>query len=396
MPHRHPFHAVVVAGGQGLRAGYGLPKQYRPLAGKSMLAWSVDTFLAHPACRAVIVVKPADDDRADATLAGRAVHWATGGVTRQQSVVAGLDTVVGLGGPDGIVLIHDAARPGVTHEVIDALLVPFADANIAGTVPAIALADTLAQGGELLGDVTARDGLVRVQTPQAFRLTAIKAAHAQWSGAAASDDAQMVRANGGIVTIVAGSNQLNKITHAEDLLEMETLLMARQERRVVVGMGYDVHRLVAGDGIWLGGVRIDHDCALDGHSDADVLLHAITDALLGAIADGDIGTHFPPSDPKWRGASSDQFLIHAAKLATQRGGSINHVDCTIICEQPKIDPHRDTMRTRIADLLNLPVAQVSVKATTTERLGFTGRGEGIAAQAVATLSIPMISPADEA
>ncbi|MEQ1724324.1 MAG: bifunctional 2-C-methyl-D-erythritol 4-phosphate cytidylyltransferase/2-C-methyl-D-erythritol 2,4-cyclodiphosphate synthase [Sphingopyxis sp.] len=388
MPHRHPFHAIVVAGGQGLRAGYGLPKQYMPLAGKSMLAWSVDTFLAHPACRAVIVVKPADDDRANATLAGRAVHWATGGVTRQQSVVAGLDTVVKLGGSDGIVLIHDAARPGVTHEVIDALLVPFDDANIAGTVPAIALADTLAQGGELLGDVTARDGLVRVQTPQAFRLIAIKAAHAQWSGAAASDDAQMVRANGGIVKIVAGSNQLNKITHAEDLLEMETLLMARQERRVVVGMGYDVHRLVAGDGIWLGGVRIDHDCALDGHSDADVLLHAITDALLGTIADGDIGTHFPPSDQRWRGASSDQFLIHAAKLATQRGGSISHVDCTIICEQPKIDPHRDAMRTRIADLLKLSVAQVSVKASTTERLGFTGRGEGIAAQAVVTAMVP--------
>ncbi|MEQ1687626.1 MAG: bifunctional 2-C-methyl-D-erythritol 4-phosphate cytidylyltransferase/2-C-methyl-D-erythritol 2,4-cyclodiphosphate synthase [Sphingopyxis sp.] len=393
LPHL-PFIAIVVAGGQGVRAESSVPKQYLPLGSKAVLAWSVDAFLAHPACSKVIVVKPADDDRADAALAGRTVHWATGGATRQQSVAAGLKVAAELGAEDSVVMIHDAARPGIDNRVIDVLLAALLDREISGAVPVIAVADTLARGeatvrGALLGDVTPRDGLVRVQTPQAFRYAAIRAAHAHWTDDAASDDAQMVRANGGKVAMVEGSTRLHKLTTADDLTEMEHMIAGRGTVRIAVGMGYDVHRLVSGDGLWLGGVRIAHDKGLDGHSDADVLLHAITDALLGTIADGDIGAHFPPSDPQWRGASSDRFLAHAARLLAARGGSITHVDCTIICEQPKIGPHRIAMHTRIAAILGLPLSRISVKATTTERLGFAGRGEGIAAQAVVTAMLPV-------
>lgn len=386
---KHPsFHAIIVAGGQGTRASAVLPKQYAVLAGKSVLAWSVDAFLAHPAYGAIIVVVPSgDEERARAVLPHRKITLVNGGTTRQQSVAAGLAEISKSATGEAIILIHDAARPGVNHTVIDRLLDAFDGAHD-GVIPAIAVADTLAYGDALLGDTVPRGGLIRVQTPQAFRLSAIVDAHTHWTGDAASDDAQMVRANGGHIAVVVGDAHLEKITRAEDMLLVERMLTVRHNMRVVVGMGYDVHRLVPGDGLWLGGVHIAHDRSLEGHSDADVVLHALTDAIFGAIADGDIGAHFPPGDPRWRGASSYQFLIHAAKLVTERGGTINHVDCTIICEVPKVGPHREAMRARISECLELPIGRVSIKATTTERLGFTGRGEGIASQAIATISLP--------
>jgi 2-C-methyl-D-erythritol 4-phosphate cytidylyltransferase/2-C-methyl-D-erythritol 2,4-cyclodiphosphate synthase len=245
------------------------------------------------------------------------------------------------------------------------------------------VADTLAQAGERLGEVVDRAALLRVQTPQAFRYDLIRTVHEGWSGPEPTDDAQMLRAAGHAVALVEGDTMLDKITRSEDFAAAEARLGARVVR---TGMGFDVHRLAAGEELWLGGVRIPHDKGLVGHSDADVALHSVTDAILGAIAAGDIGTHFPPSDPQWRGAPSARFLEHAAMLVAAECGRIEHVDLTLICEAPKISPYRDAIRTRIATLLRLPERRVSVKATTTERLGFTGRGEGIAAQAVATVS----------
>jgi 2-C-methyl-D-erythritol 4-phosphate cytidylyltransferase / 2-C-methyl-D-erythritol 2,4-cyclodiphosphate synthase len=299
-------------------------------------------------------------------------------VERQDSVR------IGLAGIDAdAVLIHDAARPLVPALVIDCLIAALGDAD--GAVPVLPVVDTLARDDGDLGDVVSRDGLARVQTPQAFRLDAIMTSHAAWRGGMASDDAQMARAAGFRVVTVEGDTMLDKITHPGDLARMEAMLSTDRVTRV--GMGYDVHRFEAGQQIWLGGLNIPHTHGLAGHSDADVALHALTDSLLGAIAAGDIGDHFPPSDPKWRGADSGQFLTHAVNLVEQAGGRIDHVDLTIICEAPKIGPHREAMRGRIADLLRVSIASVSVKATTTEKLGFTGRGEGIAAQAVATISM---------
>ena len=277
-------------------------------------------------------------------------------------------------------LIHDAARPFVPAAVIDRLLAAL-DAHD-GAVPVVPVVDTLLRGGEIVD----REGLARVQTPQAFRTAAVMTAHRDWPGDAdATDDAQMVRASGGAVTTVAGDPWLEKITRAEDFALAEARLAARASFRT--GSGYDVHRLAADEELWLGGVLIPHDRGLAGHSDADVALHALTDAILGAVGAGDIGTHFPPSDARWRGASSDRFLAHAGTLVAEAGGRIEHVDLTIICEAPRIGPHRDAIRARIADILALDRERVSVKATTTEGLGFTGRGEGIAAQAAATVKL---------
>jgi 2-C-methyl-D-erythritol 4-phosphate cytidylyltransferase/2-C-methyl-D-erythritol 2,4-cyclodiphosphate synthase len=237
----------------------------------------------------------------------------------------------------------------------------------------------------MLGDVVPRAGLHRVQTPQGFRLAALRAAHAAWpEGDEATDDTQMVRRLGGGVALVQGDPMLEKVTYPEDFAAAESRVSWESRS----ASGFDVHRLEAGEELWLGGVLIPHDKGLSGHSDADVALHALTDALLGTIAAGDIGTHFPPSDPQWRGAASDQFLAHAAKLIADKGGRIDFVDLTIICEAPKIGPHRAAMVARIGEILNLPVDRISLKATTTERLGFTGRGEGIATQAMATISLP--------
>jgi 2-C-methyl-D-erythritol 4-phosphate cytidylyltransferase/2-C-methyl-D-erythritol 2,4-cyclodiphosphate synthase len=283
------------------------------------------------------------------------------------------------------VLIHDAARPFLPGRVIDDLVAALDEAE--GAVPVVPMVDSLARGQEMLGDPVPRAGLVRVQTPQAFRFEAILDAHRKWSDAAeATDDAQVARVAGLEVKMVSGDSMLEKLTYSEDFERAERRLQARMITRT--GLGFDVHAFASGSELWLGGILIPHSKGLSGHSDADVALHALTDALLGAIGEGDIGQHFPPSDPQWRGAASSLFLEHARSQIEARGGMIDHADITIICEAPKIGPHRDSIRERIAALLRLPLARISIKATTTERLGFTGRGEGIAAQAIATVRLP--------
>lgn len=385
-PDLPAFHAVIVAAGRGERAGLPQPKQFARLVDKSVLRWSVEAFARHPGCATIVVVTaPEADSRTQvaAALANLSVTLVDGGETRQQSVANGL--AVCAAERANLVLVHDAARPGVDGAVIDRLLLAFDDAAVAGAVPLLPVVDTLVRANASLGETVDRDGLWHVQTPQAFRLDALRGAHARQAGLGATDDAQLVRADGGRVAAVTGNRRLAKITHPGDLEHLTALLCGAYPRAVRVGSGFDVHRLVPGDGVWLCGVRIVHDRKLDGHSDADVALHALTDAVLGGIGAGDIGGHFPPSDPRWRGAASDQFLRHAVDLAAQAGLAISHLDCTIICEAPKIGPHRDAMRARVAAIAGLMPDQVSIKATTTERLGFTGRSEGIAAQAVATL-----------
>lgn len=385
-----PYHnvALIVAAGSGVRAGGAVPKQFASIAGMPMLTHAAAAFLRHPAIDAVVVVV-AEGQRAMAKAALSHVDMASirivvGGPTRRESVQRGLDAL-----PDADhVLVHDAARPFLPASVISAVIAALDDSDAA--IPALPVADTLARGvatGDrlTLNDTVSRESLYRVQTPQGFRLASLRAAHAAWpAGEDASDDAQMVRRLGGSVALVQGDAMLEKVTHPEDFAASE----ARAPRESRTAMGFDVHRLEVGEELWLGGILIPHDKGLSGHSDADVALHALTDALLGTIAAGDIGTHFPPSDPQWKGADSSQFLQHAANLIAQKGGRIDFVDLTLLCEEPKIGPHRAAMTARIADLLKLTPDRVSVKATTTERLGFTGRGEGIAAQAVATISLP--------
>ncbi|HWL48154.1 MAG TPA: bifunctional 2-C-methyl-D-erythritol 4-phosphate cytidylyltransferase/2-C-methyl-D-erythritol 2,4-cyclodiphosphate synthase [Sphingomonadaceae bacterium] len=385
-----PTVALIVAAGRGERLG-GTPKQYQPLGGRALLAHSVDACLAHPGIDAVQVVIGAGQDAAyRAAIGARALPAPViGGATRRESVRAGLAAIA----PGGRVLIHDAARPFLPAAVIDRLLAALETHD--GAVPVLPVADSLAHGGKApdstLGEAVPRAGLVRVQTPQAFGTTAIVRAHALWPAEReATDDAQVARAAGLAVATVAGDPALDKITWGTDMVAAEARLATARTTRTA--LGFDVHTFTAGTGIRLGGVTIPHDRALAGHSDADVALHAITDALLGTIAAGDIGSHFPPSDPRWRGADSAIFLTHARDLVAAADGRIDHIDVTIICEAPKIGPHRATIRTRIATLLQVEEARISVKATTTERLGFTGRGEGIAAQAVASVRVPETNP----
>ena len=372
--------ALIVAAGSGSRLGDGLPKQYRAVAGKAVLAHAIDALRGHPAIDVVqVVIGPGQHaDYVRAIGARDLPPPVTGGALRRESVANGLAAIAG-----DRVLIHDAARPFLPAAVIDRLLAALDLAPAA--VPVLPVADTLAQGGPALGPTVPRDGLVRVQTPQAFRLEAIRHAHAAWDGTIeATDDAQMARAAGYEVTMVEGASSLEKLTYPDDFAGAEARLALVSR----VGMGFDVHKFAEGDGVWLGGVLVPHVQALTGHSDADVALHALTDALLGTIGAGDIGSHFPPSDPQWKGAASHLFLTHARDLVTGVGGRIDHVDVTVICEAPKVGPHRDAIRARIAELLALDIGQVSVKATTTEALGFTGRREGIAAQAVASVRVP--------
>ncbi len=368
--------ALIVAAGKGERTGAALPKQYALLAGRPMLAWSHEALSGHPGIDEVLVAIGAGQEAlfADALPGARHV---IGGATRRESVAAGL---AGLAGANRV-LIHDAARPFLPAEVIDRLLAALDSHD--GAVPVLPVADTLVRED---GETVPRDALRRVQTPQAFRFAALAEAHRAWCGGEATDDAQMLRALGGSVALVQGDPMLEKITYPGDIANAE----ARLGMEARSALGFDVHRLADGEQLWLGGVLIPHHQGLSGHSDADVALHAITDALLGTIAAGDIGMHFPPSDPKWRGAESGQFLRHALSLLRAEGGRVTFVDLTLICEAPKIGPHRDAIRARIAELLELPVARVGVKATTTERLGFTGRGEGIAAQAIVTVSLPSV------
>ena len=377
-------HAIIVAAGRGTRAGHGLPKQLRNLAGKPVIAHAVDSLRRHPAVGLIqIVVHPADSDAMRVALGDRALPpFVHGGETRRLSVLAGLEALAAHPdvGPDDHVLVHDAARPFTPPGVIDRLIAAV-EAGKHGAIPVLPVVDSLVRDGQTVD----RAGLNRVQTPQAFRLPPLLAAHRGWTGAEPTDDAAMLRDAGHRVAEVPGDERLSKLTTAEDFLAAEVRLAAAL--RVRTGLGYDVHRFGPGDHLWLGGVRIPHQQGLVGHSDADVGLHAIVDALLGSVSAGDIGSHFPPSDPQWRGAASHLFVEHARALVEARGGIIDHIDLTIICEAPKIGPHREAMRARIAGLLQLPPASVSVKATTTEKLGFTGRGEGMAAQAVATVRV---------
>lgn len=377
--------ALVVAAGSGSRAGGAVPKQYALLQGKPLLAHALDR-LRHPLIDEVhVVIGPGQEDLYGRATEGRALPSPIlGGETRQKSVRNGLEALAAGNAPE-FVLIHDAARPFVPGVVIERLTASLQGHD--GAVPALPVADSLAKGDTRLGDGVSRENILRIQTPQAFRFRSILAAHRQWSGNAdATDDAQVARAAGYEVAIVAGDPLLDKLTYATDFALAEARLAASLISRT--GIGFDVHAFADGEELWLGGLRIPHDRGLAGHSDADVALHALTDALLGAIGEGDIGDHFPPSDPQWRGAPSSRFLEHTRDLVEKRGGRIDHVDITIICEQPKIGPHRQAMRETIAALLRLQPRSVSVKATTSERMGFTGRGEGIAAQAVATVRVP--------
>ena len=378
--------ALIVAAGRGERLGAELPKQYLDLGGRPVLGRTTATFAGHPAVEAVRVVYRAEDQ----DLYDRATHGlgllppVPGGASRQASVAAGLESLASET-PERV-LIHDAARPFAAPALIDRVLAALDAAP--GAIPALPVADSLKRGadGRITGAVD-RAGLWRAQTPQGFRFPEILAAHRQAAGLELTDDAAVAEHAGLDVRLVAGAEDNFKITSAEDL-DRARRLLGGAAGEVRVGQGFDVHRF-GGDGpVMLCGVAIDHDQGLAGHSDADVGLHALTDAVLGALAAGDIGAHFPPSDPEWAGAPSALFLAHAAKLVAEAGGAIAGVDLTLICERPKVGPHRDAMRASVAEILGIAVGRVSVKATTTEGLGFTGRGEGIAAQATATLRLP--------
>lgn len=369
------FAAVIVAAGSGTRAGGSVPKQYLTWRGKPMVRRAVEALQAGGAGTIVVAIAADAEHLARTALEGLDVRLTTGGATRQESVRAALEALAGEA--PAFVLIHDAARPDCPPEVIDGLLGALAVQP--GAIPVLPVVDSLAHAENgLMAGSAPREELRRVQTPQAFRYDAILAAHRGWPGeATAGDDAQVARAAGLDVALVDGHERLHKLTFAEDFVD--SLPFPR------TGTGFDVHRLAEGEELWLCGLRIEHDRGLAGHSDADVGLHAVVDAVLGACGAGDIGQHFPPSDPQWRGAPSSKFVEHAVSLASQAGFAIGNVDLTLICEAPKIGPHRDAMRDRLAELLGVAIEAVNVKATTTERLGFTGRGEGIAAQAVATL-----------
>lgn len=379
--------AVIVAGGRGVRAGGGLPKQYRRLAGQPVLRHTVAAFAGHGRVDSVqVVIHP--DDRAlyEQAVAGLDVRTPVfGGDTRQASVLAGLEALADAA--PTVVLIHDAARAFVSAAVIDGVV----DAVLAtgdGAIPALPVTDTLKRGGDVVEATVDRAGLNRAQTPQGFPYSTILAAHQRAREEALTDDAAVAEAAGLAVRLVAGEEDNVKLTTAEDFARAEARLSGALGD-VRTGTGFDVHRFEPGDHVWLCGVRVPHSEGLKGHSDADVGLHAITDAILGALGAGDIGEHFPPTDARWKDAASDRFLAHAGQLVAERGGTVAHVDVTLICERPRLGPHKPAMVARVADILGLDASRVSVKATTTEKLGFTGRGEGIAAQAVATLRLPL-------
>ena len=377
---------LVVAAGKGERAGGAVPKQYAALLGKPILRWTLEAFVRHPRVDSVLVAIGPDQEQLYApAVEGLALPPPiAGGNTRQESVRRGLEALA-QSAPD-MVLIHDAARPLVSSAIIDAVIAAL-ESGADGSVPLLAVADTLKRNDGGKWSTVPREGLLRAQTPQGFRFARILRAHRHYAAQDVTDDMALAELAGLHIAAVAGEERNMKVTTPEDFALAEAHLRARLgESRV--GFGYDVHRFVAGDHVWLCGVSVPHDHGLEGHSDADAGLHALTDAILGAIGEGDIGEHFPPTDERWRGAPSWKFLDHAASLVRNKGGAISHCDVTIVCERPKVGPHRAAMRARIAEILKLDVARVSVKATTTEGLGFEGRREGLAAQAVATVLLP--------
>ncbi|HKY18166.1 MAG TPA: bifunctional 2-C-methyl-D-erythritol 4-phosphate cytidylyltransferase/2-C-methyl-D-erythritol 2,4-cyclodiphosphate synthase [Rhizomicrobium sp.] len=371
---------LIVAAGKGERAGLGLPKQYERLGGQPMLRRTVQAFAGYPV---QVVIGAGQQDLAAAALAGLDMPPPVlGGATRQQSVRRGLEAL-SEDAPD-YVLIHDAARPLISRSVI-ARVVDALQAGADGALPMVAASDTLRRkDANGRWSLVPRDNLYRAQTPQGFAYGKILTAHRDHAAQDVTDDVALAELAGLKVQMVEGEERNIKVTRKEDFALAESLLGSSDVR---TASGYDVHKFMEGDHIWLCGIKLAHSHGLEGHSDADVGLHAITDALLGCIGEGDIGQHFPPTDERWRGAASWKFLDHAASLVAAKGGIINHVDVTIICERPKVGPHRDAMKAKIAEILKIDRSRVSVKATTTEGLGFTGRREGIAAQATATVRL---------
>ncbi|MDB5591489.1 bifunctional 2-C-methyl-D-erythritol 4-phosphate cytidylyltransferase/2-C-methyl-D-erythritol 2,4-cyclodiphosphate synthase [Enterovirga sp.] len=389
--------ALIVAAGRGQRAGDGLPKQYREVAGRTVLARALEPFLAHPAIGTVLCAIHPDDrplyDAATAEFAGQTGLRApvAGGATRQVSVLRALEAVAERG-QGRLCLVHDAARMFADRGLIDRAIA--AAQRHGAAVPALPVTDTVKRvdaAGRIVHTLD-RAELRTVQTPQAFAFDALLAAHRKAAEAGEvdfTDDARLAEWAGVPVHVFEGAPANMKVTTPSDFTEAERRLAPPAAALVTrVATGFDVHVFGPGGHIWLGGVQVPHDRGVVAHSDGDVVLHALTDALLGTLGEGDIGTHFPPSDPQWRGAASDQFLAFAAERVRAAGGCIDHLDATILCERPKVGPYRDAMRQRIAAVAGLPLGAVSIKATTTERLGFTGRGEGIAAQAAATVRLP--------
>ena len=382
--------AVVVAAGRGVRAGGSLPKQYRELAGEPVIRSSLALFSWHGQIGAVqAVIHPDDRPSYDAAAKGlRLLAPVPGGATRQASVRAGLEALSGR--PPDIVLVHDAARPFCSAELVSRAIVACGETGAA--IPALEVTDTIKRvdsGGHVAGTVD-RAHLRAVQTPQAFKFSTLLEAHhraAKEGRDDFTDDAALAEWAGIQVATFPGESGNVKLTTDEDFAKAEARRIASLAD-LRLGNGFDVHAFGDGDHVWLGGIKIPHDRGLTGHSDADVALHALVDAILGALADGDIGKHFSPNDPRWRGAASDQFLKFAVERVSKRGGRIAHLDVTIVCEAPRIGPHRDAMRKRIAEIADMSIERVAVKATTSEQLGFTGRKEGIAAMATATVRLP--------
>ena len=371
---------LIVAAGKGERAGTGLPKQYERLGGLPMLRRTVEAFHGYPV---LVVIGAGQEEMAAAALAGLSLPAPViGGATRQESVRRGLEALA-TQAPDHV-LIHDAARPLVSPQVIAAVAAAL-DSGSDAALPMLAASDTLRRkDSDGRWTLVSREHLYRAQTPQGFVYSKILAAHRVHARQEVTDDVALAELAGMKIQMVEGEEKNIKVTRKEDFALAQALLGAGDVRTAT---GYDVHKFKDGDHIWLCGLKVPHTHGLEGHSDADVGLHAITDALLGCIGEGDIGQHFPPTDERWRGAASWKFLDHAAGLVRSKGGTINHVDVTIICERPKVGPHRDMMKAKIAEILKIDTARVSVKATTTEGLGFTGRREGIAAQAIATIKL---------
>ncbi len=374
--------AVIVAAGRGRRAGAGLPKQWRMLAGHPVLAWTLAAFRRTGLSRLVVVIHPDDRAQAEALLLPDEL-LVPGGAERTASVRAALEAMTDT--PPDWVLIHDGARPLVSPAVIHGVCAALEQAPAAA--PAVPVSDALwrAADGKVQG-VVPRDGLFRAQTPQGFHYPAILTAHRAHDGPAA-DDVEIAQAAGLDVVVTPGCEENIKLTYPPDFARAAQMLGAQEGKLMDIrlGNGYDVHRFKDGKGCFLCGVLVPYDRALEGHSDADVGMHALTDAIYGALAEGDIGRHFPPSDPQWKGAASHIFLAHAVELATQKGYRIGNCDVTLVCERPKIGPHAAAMQARLAEIMGLDPGRVSVKATTSERLGFTGREEGIAALATVCL-----------